>query len=221
MARHLPRASPRTIVAGVALLGMLLLVVIPTAVSTSVAPLAAAPDFGLLKDINPTGSSFPHNLVNFCCGKPIFFAADDGINGIEPWVTDGTTAGTTLLKDINPSGSSSPSPLVGLGTWIFSADDGLSGVELWRTFGAEANTVLEKDINPGAGSSFPMDMVLEGSSTFYFTADDGSQGREVWRKKFSGFTQTDIWPGETGSNPQDLTVTPQETPLEPQRGERK
>ena len=189
---------------------MLLLVALPTSVSTSAAPLAApiaaAPAFGLLKDINPSGSSFPHNLVNFCCGKPIFFAADDGTNGIELWTTDGTTAGTTLLKDINPSGSSSPSALVGLGTWIFSADDGDNGVELWRTFGTEVSTVLEKDINPGAGSSFPMDMVLEGSSTFYFTADDGSQGREVWRKKFNGFTQTDIWPGETGSNPQDLTV---------------
>ena len=103
MTKLLRRTSPRTIVAGVALLGMLLLVVIPTAVSTSAAPLAAAPDFGLLKDINPSGSSFPHNLANFCCGKPIFFAADDGTNGIELWTTDGTTAGTTLLKDINPS----------------------------------------------------------------------------------------------------------------------
>ena len=185
---------------------MLLLVALPSAVSTRAAPLAAGPDFELVKDINPTGSSFPHNLVNFCCGKPIFFAADDGTTGIEPWVTDGTTDGTTLLKDINPSGDSSPSPLVGLGTWIFSADDGTKGVELWRTFGTEVSTVLEKDINPGVGSSFPMDMVLEGSSTFYFTADDGTSGREVWRKKFSGFTRTDIWPGTPSSDAQGLTV---------------
>ena len=206
MVKHLARIPPRSIVAGAALLGMLLLITLPSAVPTSAAPLAAGPDFGLLKDINPSGSSFPHNLVNFCCGKPIFFAANDGTTGIEPWMTDGTTDGTTLLKDINLSGDSSPSALVGLGTWIFSADDGTSGVELWRTFGDETNTVLEKDINPGPGSSFPMDMVLEGSSTFYFTADDGAKGREVWRKKFSGFTQTDIRPGATGSNPQDLTV---------------
>ena len=206
MAKHLRRTSPRTIATAGALLGMLLLVALPSAVPTSAAPLAAGPDFALLKDINPTGSSFPHNLVNFCCGKPIFFAADDGTTGIEPWVTDGTTDGTTLLKDINPSGDSSPSPLVGLGTWIFSADDGTKGVELWRTFGTEVSTVLEKDINPGPGSSFAMDMVLEGSSTFYFTADDGTSGREVWRKKFSGFTRTDIWPGSPSSDAQGLTV---------------
>ena len=30
------------------------------------------------------------------------FSATDGINGNELWVTDGTSAGTTIVKDINP-----------------------------------------------------------------------------------------------------------------------
>ncbi|HOT83613.1 MAG TPA: hypothetical protein PLQ12_09975, partial [Candidatus Defluviicoccus seviourii] len=30
-----------------------------------------------------------------------FFSADDGTTGQELWVTDGTTAGTTLTRDIN------------------------------------------------------------------------------------------------------------------------
>jgi ELWxxDGT repeat protein len=42
-------------------------------------------------------------------GIRLVFGANDGSTGRELWVTDGTTAGTTLLKDINPGpGSSSP-----------------------------------------------------------------------------------------------------------------
>ena len=206
MARHLAPPKPQTIVGVGVLLGMLLLIGLPSAGSTSAAPLAAGAALELVKNINPTGSSNPHNLVNFCCGKPIFFAADDGTNGIELWSTDGTSSGTTLLKDINTSGDSSPSALVGSGTFFFSADDGTSGVELWSTTGTGASTVREKDINPGPGSSFPLDIVLEGSSTFYFTADDGAKGREVFREKFGGFTQADIRPGAISSNPEGLTV---------------
>ena len=32
----------------------------------------------------------------------VFFSADDGTNGCELWMTDGTDAGTMLVKDINP-----------------------------------------------------------------------------------------------------------------------
>src|SRR5690554_5563796 len=63
--------------------------------------------FELVKDINPTGDSNPSQqaLLN---GK-LYFQAYDGTNGIELWVTDGTTAGTQMIKDINPTGGSFPS----------------------------------------------------------------------------------------------------------------
>ena len=35
------------------------------------------------------------------------FAADDGSHGTEPWVSDGTKAGTHLLLDINPGSDGS------------------------------------------------------------------------------------------------------------------
>ena len=44
----------------------------------------------------------------------LFFTADDGTNGRELWISDGTTAGTVMLKDINPGAAgSSPSNLGG------------------------------------------------------------------------------------------------------------
>ena len=37
----------------------------------------------------------------------LYFRADDGVNGTELWVTDGTENGTELVKDIYPGGNSS------------------------------------------------------------------------------------------------------------------
>ncbi len=61
----------------------------------------------LVKEINPgigsynfADSSDPDSLVEF--NDRLFFSADDGENGKELWVSDGTTKGTQLLIDINP-----------------------------------------------------------------------------------------------------------------------
>jgi ELWxxDGT repeat protein len=93
-------------------------------------------------------------------GIRLVFGANEGSTGRELWVTDGTTAGTTLLKDINPGpGSSGRESFVALGDGrlVFSADDGNTGSELWVTDGTTVGTTLLKDINPGPGSSSPRD----------------------------------------------------------------
>jgi ELWxxDGT repeat protein len=63
----------------------------------------------------------------------LFFSANDGVVGTEPWTTDGTTTGTTLLADIVPgSGSSSPSGFTVLnGAVFFAANDPVFGRELF------------------------------------------------------------------------------------------
>ncbi|MDA9176184.1 hypothetical protein N9O95_03760 [Alphaproteobacteria bacterium] len=66
----------------------------------------------------------------------LYFSADDGINGEELWVTDGTSSGTVMLEDINV-GSGSSTPIYGLdmaelnGKVYFGANDDINGVELW------------------------------------------------------------------------------------------
>lgn len=50
--------------------------------------------------------SSPHLAVEL--GGSVVFFADDGAVGREPWITDGTLAGTRLLADLNPAGSSAP-----------------------------------------------------------------------------------------------------------------
>ena len=82
----------------------------------------------------------------------LFFAANDGVNGIELWTSDGTAAGTVLFKDIYPgSNSSAVNSLTNInGTLFFAADDGVNGSELWTSDGTAAGTVLYADLCPGA-----------------------------------------------------------------------
>ena len=90
----------------------------------------------LVKDINPgignysfADSSDPDSLVEF--NDRLFFTADDGVNGKELWVSDGTAKGTQLLLDINPGtrddGSAYSSNASGFTEFndklFFSADD--------------------------------------------------------------------------------------------------
>lgn len=65
----------------------------------------------------------------------LYFVANDGINGAELWMNDGTAAGTMMIADIaSGSGSSNPSKLANVnGILFFAANDGVHGNELWRT----------------------------------------------------------------------------------------
>jgi ELWxxDGT repeat protein len=122
------------------------------------------------------------------CGSPanpgpasVFFAADDGVNGLELWETDGTPAGTVMVLNIHPTGSSSPSGFTKMGAFTyFSANDGTHGVELWKTDGTPANTRMVFDLNTGTPSSFPTELTVVGSD-LYFTAQVGASGRQLYR----------------------------------------
>ena len=71
--------------------------------------------------------------------------------GTEPWVTDGTTAGTTLLGDLHPGGGDSYPAFLGSvpGILFFRASTPGQGHELWATDGTRPGTRLVADISPG------------------------------------------------------------------------
>ena len=168
----------------------------------------------MVKDINPAtgcnnmgvtgpcGSSVM-NLV--AVGNTVYFAADDGVNGLELWKSDGTSAGTVMVKDINPATctvnsntvpcSSYPSKISVVGNSLFfSAVDELHGNELWKSDGTSAGTAMVKDINPATGcnnmgaSNTPcwgigntMFTLKSIGNTLYFPGDDGVNGSELWK----------------------------------------
>jgi CSLREA domain-containing protein len=121
------------------------------------------------------------------------FAADDGVHGREPWLTDGNLAnplGTFMIKDINPGvGAGIGSEEIEQGAFptldglmYFPANDGVHGEELWQSDGTAGGTELVRDIYPGDGLSGPRSSApyhLTGAlDKLFFVADDGIHGEE-------------------------------------------
>ena len=107
--------------------------------------------------------------------------ANDGTNGLELWVTDGTPEGTVLVKDIAPGGASS-GPIyitdIGNGNIAFRAQDMVNGWELWRSDGTPENTFLVQDINPYGGAY--LSVLFFWNNKLYFQPNDGVNGYELW-----------------------------------------
>jgi large repetitive protein len=110
-----------------------------------------------------------------------YFSHDDGVNGRELWVSDGTEAGTHLFKDILPGpGSSNPGHLHVEGNiLLFSATDGIHSLEPWRSDGTVLGTRMLQDIAPGDLPSSPTEFTASGPYV-YFAANDGTTGFELW-----------------------------------------
>lgn len=134
----------------------------------------------LLKDIvtGPgstwNGSRGPANVPMVQLGDFLYFAANDGVHGLELWKTDGTEEGTVLAADINDGGSSSPASLTVMnGNLYFAADDGINGLELWQYDGTEATLagdILPGEIAPGTPASSKPVYFTVMKNVLYFSA---------------------------------------------------
>jgi len=84
-----------------------------------------------------------------------YFKADDGVNGIELWRTDGTALGTTLVANINPGvNGSSPFLLTASGDFLyFAATTQANGTELWKTDGT--TTEIVANLVAGKATAIP------------------------------------------------------------------
>lgn len=141
-------------------------------------------------DPNPTliiGSKNHHFYDPVAINGILFFLANDGINGVELWSSDGTTVGTNMVADIHPGAgaSSTPAWLTDVnGTLFFTAEEPVGGRELWKSAGFLTGTKRVADIRPGPLSSRDRqgdDMMVAIDGTLFFSATDGTNGGALWK----------------------------------------
>lgn len=123
----------------------------------------------------------------------LFFGADDGFTGGEPWRTNAKAASRLMDINVGPASSLVQNELIGIvfpenkvknrrQEIFFAADDGFFGRELWRSGGRVGRR--DTDINPGAPPSNPSEfeiVEIGGRRFVFFAADKALLGRELWQ----------------------------------------
>ena len=163
------------------------------------------PGTGLWTDINPGMDSSSPGGVSIL--NSVAFAADDGSNGRELWVSNSVI--TSMILNINPTGSSFPGTFTaGNSLLYFTAVLPVTGRELWVSNGSAIGTVPSKEFAVG---SFDSDLRIYRTigDTLLFRATTQTEGAEVWRT-ISGGTDaqivSDIIPGAASSGPDSFGV---------------
>jgi len=100
----------------------------------------------VVKDINPgRDASMYDNYTgdNFIAtANKMYFPADDGVHGMELWITSGTEESTFMVKDIVPgSQDSHPRHMVHIGETVYFVSREDSQITLWKTEGTSNSTV--------------------------------------------------------------------------------
>lgn len=168
----------------------------------------------LFQDINPgTGDSYPINLG--IANNFLYFSADDGSKGAEPWRSDNTIDMATRAYSYwninpNPQQGSKPSgfsSVPGYPYVFFSAYTPTGGNEVWYNTGSI--TGMCYPIEAGAGNPFNPGKLVPFNGGLVFPATSAATGRELWMCT-PGITTTmvslvsDINSGLPSSNPSDL-----------------
>jgi len=130
-----------------------------------------------LGDVRVQSSSF--ETIEWASSRTgVFFAGWDPQHGAEPWISDGTPAGTHVLDLLPGAASSAPHAFAASDAGVFfAARDQDNGEELWIDDGAGGRLVA--DLAPGRFSSSPSSLVA-GPGGLLFAADDGDSGSEPW-----------------------------------------
>lgn len=135
-------------------------------------------------------------------GNLMYFTGYDATNGAEPWITNGTAAGTHIIKDIKAGAS--PSYADGYihmnGLVYFRAATTSTAATLWRTDGTETGTT---EIAVPTLTIWSSTIAKVNNKLVFIGNDNNITGPEPWVSDGTvegTFMLKDINAGATGSN---------------------
>jgi ELWxxDGT repeat protein len=139
----------------------------------------------LVKEINTNsvpGSSAPQDFVSL--GSYTVFTADDGINGPQPWSSNGTLAGTRRLsRCADCLGAPAAFGVLGDAFFFLAAATGAAGeTALWVTRGAPASTKQLMQLSvPFTCSGTNISWGFPQQGLIYFSYITARGGCQLWR----------------------------------------
>ncbi len=161
----------------------------------------------LVKDIRiggVDGLSVNSNSPAVVHDNKLYFEARDSGSNSEPWISDGTEAGTQRLADLFPGASGSfPTEFkVFQSGVIFVASASGFGRQLWKTDGSAAGTLMITSQNAPSGIA-PQNVFVGGDRVF-FSSFTNSLGSEPWVSDGTNagtLALGDLSPGNSSSSP--------------------
>ncbi|WP_405564550.1 ELWxxDGT repeat protein [Polaribacter sp. Asnod6-C07] len=145
----------------------------------------------MIKDIRSDGSSLRnHNNKQYfyASDNKVYFSANDGVHGFEPWVSNGLEEGTFMLKDINTvgngtghnaeGGSSNSMYFTELNGYIYFNANIPSNSSLWKTDGTQSGTEIIFTPYSGIGyiNKINNKLLINNSSGGYWISDGTTNG---------------------------------------------
>ncbi len=130
----------------------------------------------------PPGNDSQWYLYLYPVGDLLSFRLSDPEHGFEPWISDGTVAGTGRIGDICPGPCNSEAgilaPIPGTSRGVLRATDGASeGVQWLVDLKPNGNPRRLSDLCPGCGISWSSGLPIGG---WLIHAATGPQGQELW-----------------------------------------
>jgi len=114
-------------------------------------------------------------------GKQIVFSAINPIIGREPWISDGTSAGTYMLRDIATGDySGNPTGFTVLGNKLYFAATDSASEALWVSDGTKTGTRMVQRIIPFGSIYTDETQIVAINSKLLLRGQDASGDIELW-----------------------------------------